>query len=53
MQTFDQHLLRLDRDGIISMDAALDAASSPHDFRITARGVTPAVHAAGASSVAG
>ena len=42
MQTFDQHLLELYGRGIISMDAALDAASSPHDFRIMARGVTVA-----------
>ena len=56
MQTFDQHLLHLYRDGVISMEAALDAASSPHDFRIMARGVTPAAssaHVAGAPSVTG
>ncbi|MBW3603321.1 MAG: PilT/PilU family type 4a pilus ATPase [Actinobacteria bacterium] len=42
MQTFDQHLLELYGQGVISMDAALDAATSPHDFRIAARGVTVA-----------
>ena len=40
MQTFDQHLLELFRAGVVSMEAALDAATSPHDFRIAARGVT-------------
>ena len=39
MQTFDQHLLALYRDGVVSMDAALDAATSPHDFRVAARGL--------------
>lgn len=42
MQTFDQHLLELYRRGMISLDAALDAASSSHDFRIAARSVTVA-----------
>lgn len=40
MQTFDQHLLGLYGQGVISIEAALDAATSPHDFRIAARGVT-------------
>ena len=58
MQTFDQHLLHLYRDGVISMDAALAAASSPHDFRIMTRGITPApaapaAPAASAPSTAG
>ncbi len=39
MQTFDQHLLTLLSQGEIAMEAALDAATSPHDFRIAARGV--------------
>jgi twitching motility protein PilT len=43
MQTFDQHLLQLYSAGVVSMDAALDAATSPHDFRIAARG-NGAVH---------
>jgi len=43
MQTFDQHLLQLYSDGVVSMDAALDAASSPHDFRIAVRSLG-AVH---------
>jgi twitching motility protein PilT len=50
MQTFDQHLLHLYRDGVISMDAALAAASSPHDFRIMTRGITPAPAAPAASA---
>ncbi len=39
MQTFDQHLLELYRRGVVSMEAAMDAATSPHDFRIATRGV--------------
>jgi twitching motility protein PilT len=43
MQTFDQHLLELYRSGAVSLGSALDAASSPHDFRVTIRslGVVP------------
>ncbi len=37
MQTFDQHLLTLYRDGRITMRDALAAATSPHDFRIAVR----------------
>jgi twitching motility protein PilT len=32
MQTFDQHLIRLVRDGVITKAVALTAASSPADF---------------------
>jgi twitching motility protein PilT len=39
MQTFDQHLLDLYRDGMVSLEAALDAATNPHDFRIAVRGL--------------
>jgi twitching motility protein PilT len=39
MQTFDQHLLELYRKGVVSLEAALDAATSPHDFRISVRGL--------------
>jgi twitching motility protein PilT len=39
MQTFDQHLLELYRTGVVSLEAALDAATSPHDFRISVRGL--------------
>ncbi|HYT27307.1 MAG TPA: PilT/PilU family type 4a pilus ATPase [Actinomycetota bacterium] len=35
MQTFDQALLALYRDGLIGLDAATLAASNPHDFRIS------------------
>ncbi len=38
MQTFDQHLLQLYRDGEVSLRDALSAASSPHDFRVSLRG---------------
>jgi twitching motility protein PilT len=34
MQTFDQALLHLHRDGKISMDEALKAATHPHDFKL-------------------
>jgi twitching motility protein PilT len=34
MQTFDQALLILHRDGKISMDEALKAATHPHDFKL-------------------
>jgi twitching motility protein PilT len=34
MQTFDQHLVALVREGIVSVDEAGNAASSPHDFSI-------------------
>jgi twitching motility protein PilT len=34
MQTFDQALLHLHRDGRISMDEALKAATHPHDFKL-------------------
>ena len=37
MQTFDQSLLRLFRDGLIHLDDALAAASNPHDFHIMVR----------------
>ena len=34
MQTFDQALLHLYRDGKISMEEALKAATHPHDFKL-------------------
>jgi twitching motility protein PilT len=34
MQTFDQALLNLHREGKISMDEALKAATHPHDFKL-------------------
>jgi twitching motility protein PilT len=34
MQTFDQHLLEHLQGGRITMEAALKAASSPHDFKL-------------------
>jgi twitching motility protein PilT len=44
MQTFDQSLLGLVRDGTVSVDAALAAASEPHDFQLLLQqaGITPA-----------
>ncbi len=37
MQTFDQHLVALFRDGVISLDAATAASSSPHDMLVELR----------------
>ena len=39
MQTFDQCLLALYRDGIISYEVAKDAATSPEDFDLKVRGI--------------
>ncbi|MCW2545754.1 MAG: twitching motility protein, partial [Mycobacterium sp.] len=37
MQTFDQHLVSLIRDGVITMDAAMAASTSPHDLTVELR----------------
>ncbi|HEV8166978.1 MAG TPA: type IV pili twitching motility protein PilT, partial [Actinomycetota bacterium] len=37
MQTFDQHLVELYRDGVVSLEDAMLISSNPHDFRITLR----------------
>ena len=37
MQTFDQHLVALVRDGIVTLEDAQDAASSPHDLAVELR----------------
>ena len=37
MQTFDQHLTELFRDGVITLDAAMDGSSSPHDLMVELR----------------
>jgi twitching motility protein PilT len=37
MQTFDQALLALYRDGVVTLEAATLAASNPHDLRIAAQ----------------
>ncbi|HYN55676.1 MAG TPA: PilT/PilU family type 4a pilus ATPase [Motilibacterales bacterium] len=37
MQTFDQHLTVLYRDGLVSLDAALAASSNPHDLMVELR----------------
>jgi len=37
MQTFDQHLTELFRDGVITLDAAMAASSSPHDLTVELR----------------
>jgi twitching motility protein PilT len=37
MQTFDQHLVALVRDGVVLLDDALTAASEPHDLVVELR----------------
>ena len=37
MQTFDRHLVMLIRDGVVSMDDAMGAASNPHDLTVELR----------------
>jgi twitching motility protein PilT len=39
MQTFDQSLLKLYREGVISRETAREAASNPDDFDLRARGI--------------
>ena len=37
MQTFDQHLVILIRDGVVSVEDAMGASSSPHDLAVELR----------------
>lgn len=37
MQTFDQHLVTLIRDGVVTLEAAMAASSSPHDLGVELR----------------
>jgi twitching motility protein PilT len=37
MQTFDQHLVALIRDGVITLEAAMQASTSPHDLTVELR----------------
>jgi len=37
MQTFDQHLVGLIRDGVITLEAAMTASTSPHDLTVELR----------------
>ncbi len=37
MQTFDQHLVVLYRDKVITLEAAMEASSSPHDLEVELR----------------
>ncbi len=37
MQTFDQHLVALYRDRVITLDEAMSASSSPHDLEVELR----------------
>jgi twitching motility protein PilT len=37
MQTFDQHLVALFRDGVVTLDGAMSASTSPHDLSVELR----------------
>jgi twitching motility protein PilT len=37
MQTFDQHLVSYVRDGVVTMEDALAASTSPHDLTVELR----------------
>jgi twitching motility protein PilT len=37
MQTFDQHLVTLIRDGVVTLEDAMNASSSPHDLTVELR----------------
>jgi twitching motility protein PilT len=37
MQTFDQHLIALYRDGVIEFEDALGVATNPHDLQVALR----------------
>ncbi|MCW2571535.1 MAG: twitching motility protein, partial [Frankiales bacterium] len=37
MQTFDQHLVTFIRDGVITLEAAMAASTSPHDLTVELR----------------
>jgi twitching motility protein PilT len=37
MQTFDQHLVTLIRDGVITLEDAMAASTSPHDLQVELR----------------
>jgi twitching motility protein PilT len=37
MQTFDQHLVGFIRDGVITLEAAMHASTSPHDLTVELR----------------
>jgi twitching motility protein PilT len=37
MQTFDQHLVTLIRDGVITLEAAMTASTNPHDLTVELR----------------
>ena len=39
MQTFDQHLVQLFKEGLVSLEEASAAATNPHDFAVTLRQV--------------
>lgn len=39
MQTFDQHLIALYQQGVITLDTAINASTSPHDMQVEMRRV--------------
>ena len=34
MQTFDQALVKMVKEGLVTVDDAMEAASNPHDFQL-------------------
>jgi len=44
MRTFDQHLVELYTEGLISLEDALSAATSPHEFRLLLTKATGQAH---------
>jgi twitching motility protein PilT len=37
MQTFDQHLVSLVRDGVVNLERAMETATAPHDLSVELR----------------
>jgi twitching motility protein PilT len=37
MQTFDQHLVALIRDGVVTLESAMGASTNPHDLTVELR----------------
>jgi hypothetical protein len=47
MQTFDQALVRLTLEGLVTEEEAKLASTNPHDFVLALRGTVPAPRAVG------
>ncbi len=39
MQTFDQSLMQLYKEGKITLEAAMKSSSNPHEFELRVRGI--------------